>query len=195
MSSGDLKDKELNKEKYIPRLLKLYREEIVSKMREKLGYKNNLSVPRLTKIVVNMGVGVAINDSKLTEKASEELALITGQKAKICRSRKPISNFKLKKGVPVGCCVTMRRYRMYEFLDRLITAAIPRIRDFRGFAPSAFDDKGNYTFGLTEQNVFTEVQLDKITRTQGMNITIVTSASSDKEARELLTLFGFPFRK
>lgn len=200
MSTGDLKDnnkgKEVsNKEKYIPRLLSLYRQEIVSKMREKLAYKNDLAVPRLVKIVVNMGVGAAITDPKLTEKASEELALITGQKAKICRSRKPISNFKLKKDVPIGCCVTMRRYRMYEFLDRLITTAIPRIRDFRGFAPSSFDDRGSYTFGLTEQNVFPEVELDKITRTQGMNITIVTNAKSKKEAKELLTFFGFPFRK
>lgn len=193
MPSGDLKEN--TKEKYLPRLLKIYREEIIPAMRQKLGYKNNLGVPRLVKIVINMGVGAAITDPKLTEKASEELALIAGQKAKICRSRKPISNFKLKEGVPIGCTVTMRRYRMYEFLDRFITAAVPRIRDFRGFLATSFDGRGSYTLGLTEQNVFPEVELDKITRTQGMNITIVTNAKTDKEARELLTSFGFPFRK
>jgi large subunit ribosomal protein L5 len=195
MPAGDLKMKENGKEKYVPRLLKSYREEIVPALKQKLGYKNALAVPKLVKIVVNMGTGAAITDPKITEKASEELALITGQKAKICRSRKPISNFKLKKDVPIGCAVTMRRYRMYDFLDRLITAAIPRIRDFRGFATNSFDGRGSYTLGLTEQNVFPEVELDKVTRTQGMNITLVTDAKSDKEAQELLSAFGFPFRK
>ncbi|MFA6281353.1 MAG: 50S ribosomal protein L5 [Candidatus Omnitrophota bacterium] len=189
MSAGDLK------EKYLPRLLKDYRETVIPKMQEKFGYKNRLAVPKLIKIVINMGVGAAITDPKLTEKAAEELAIISGQKAKICRSRKPISNFKLKKGVPVGCCVVMRRYRMYEFLDRFITVASPRIRDFRGFSPNSFDGGGGYTFGLTEQNVFAELEADKITRAQGMNITLHTSAKTDKEARELLTLLGFPFRR
>lgn len=189
MSAGDLK------EKYLPRLLKDYRDTVVPKMREKFGYKNVLAVPRLLKIVINMGVGAAITDPKLTEKAAEELAIITGQKAKICRSRKPISNFKLKKGVPVGCCVTMRRYRMYEFLDRFITVGAPRIRDFRGLPANSFDGSGGYTFGLTEQNVFAELEADKITRAQGMNITLCTSAKTDKEAKELLTLLGFPFRR
>ena len=189
MSTGDLK------EKYIPRLLKVYREEIIAKMQEKFGYKNTLAVPRLRKIVINMGVGAAITDPKLTEKAAEELAVIGGQKAKICRSRKPISNFKLKKGVPVGCCITLRRYRMYEFLDRFITIAAPRIRDFRGLPANSFDRSGNYTFGLTEQNVFPELEPDKITRAQGMNITIQTNAKTDKEAKELLNLLGFPFRR
>ncbi|MEI8350348.1 MAG: 50S ribosomal protein L5 [Candidatus Omnitrophota bacterium] len=189
MSSGDLK------QKYIPRLLASYRQEVVAKMKEKFGYANDLAVPKLAKIVINMGVGAAITDPKLTEKAAEELASISGQKAKICRSRKPISNFKLKKGVPVGCCVTLRRYRMYEFLDRLITTATPRIRDFRGLPAHSFDRSGNYTFGLTEQNVFPEVEADRITRAQGMNITIQTTAKTDKEARELLTLLGFPFRR
>jgi large subunit ribosomal protein L5 len=189
MSTGDLK------EKYIPRLLQQYRDEVVAKMKEKFGYKNSLAVPKLVKIVINMGVGAAITDPKLTEKAAEELAIIGGQKAKICRSRKPISNFKLKKGVPVGCCVTLRRYRMYEFLDRFITVASPRIRDFRGLSPNSFDGSGSYTFGLTEQNVFAELEPDKITRAQGMNITINTSAKTDKEAKELLSLLGFPFRR
>lgn len=189
MQSGDLK------EKYIPRLLKLYREEIISKMREKFGYKNNLAVPKLEKIVINMGVGAAINDPKLTEKAADELAIISGQKAKICRSRKPISNFKLKQGLAIGCCVTLRHYRMYEFLDRFITVAAPRIRDFRGLPSNSFDGRGGYTFGLTEQNMFAELEPDKITRAQGMNISIETSAKTDKEAKELLSLLGFPFRR
>lgn len=189
MSAGDLK------EKYLPRLLKDYRETVIPKMKEKFGYKNVLAVPRLLKIVINMGVGAAITDPKLTEKAAEELAIISGQKAKICRSRKPISNFKLKKDVPVGCCVILRRYRMYEFLDRFITVASPRIRDFRGFSPNSFDGGGGYTFGLTEQNVFAELEADRITRAQGMNITLHTSAKNAKEAKELLTLLGFPFRR
>jgi large subunit ribosomal protein L5 len=142
-----------------------------------------------------MGVGAGITDPKLTEKAAEELALIAGQRAKICRSRKPISNFKLKKGVPIGCTVTLRRYRMYEFLDRFITVAAPRIRDFRGLSPNSFDGRGNYTFGLTEQNVFAELEADRLTRAQGMNVTIATNAKTDKEARELLSLLGFPFRR
>lgn len=183
------------KEKYIPRLLKLYREVIIPELKQKSGYKNSLAVPRILKIVVNMGIGEATSDSKIVEKAAEELAFITGQKAKICRARKPISNFKLKKGVPIGCCVTLRRNMMYEFLDRLITVAIPRIRDFRGFSPTSFDGRGNYTFGLSEQSIFPEVNLDKMTRTQGMNITIHTSAQTDQEAKELLLSFGFPLRK
>jgi large subunit ribosomal protein L5 len=184
-----------NTKKYTSRLAKIYHEEIIPKMRQKLGYKNNLAVPRILKISINMGVGVAINDPKLCEKAAEELGQISGQKPKICRSRKNISNFKLKKNVPVGCCVTLRRERMYEFFDRLITAAIPRIRDFRGLSAHSFDGHGNYTFGLTEQNVFPEVEAEKMTRTQGMNITIHTNADTDKEAKELLSCFGFPFKK
>lgn len=183
------------KEKYIPRLLKIYREEIVPKMKDKFGYKNNLAVPRLLKIVINMGVGSASSDSKIIEQVSEELALITGQKAKICKARKPISNFKIRKGMSIGCCVTLRKYRMYEFLDRLITTAVPRIRDFRGFSANSFDGKGNYTFGLLEQSIFTEVNVDKISKTQGMNISIETSADKDEEAKELLKFFSFPFRR
>ncbi len=189
MSAGDVK------EKYIPRLLTFYRDEVIPKMKDKFGYANTLAVPRLVKITVNMGIGEGASDAKLVDKASGELAQITGQKAKITRARKPISNFKLRKGVPIGCCVTMRRYRMYEFLDRFITVASPRIRDFRGFSGNAFDGKGNYTFGLLEQSMFTEIELDRVTKTQGMNVSIHTTAQTDEEAKELLVLFGFPFRR
>lgn len=182
-------------EKYVPRLLAMYREEIVSGLKEKLQYKNSLAVPRLIKIVLNMGIGEATSDSKIAEKAAEELAMIVGQKAKICRSRKAISNFKLRKGQVVGCCVTLRKNMMYEFLDRLITVSIPRIRDFRGFPLNSFDGRGNYTFGLSEQGIFPEINLDKVSRTQGMNICINTSANGDEGARELLKSFGFPFRR
>jgi len=176
-------------------MLKLYREEVIPKMKDELGYKNDLAVPRIVKIVINMGVGAAISDSKIADKACEELTLIAGQKAKICRASKPISNFKLKGGAPIGCCVTLRKNMMYDFLDRLITVAMPRIRDFRGFSSNSFDGNGNYTFGLLEQNIFPEINLDKVTRTQGMNISIQTSVSKDDEARALLKLFGFPFRR
>jgi len=182
-------------EKYIPRLLEEYRGNIVPSMKEKFGYANLLSVPRLNKIVINMGIGEAINDPKLVDAAAADLAVITGQKAKICRARKAVSNFKLRKGLAIGCCVTMRGTRMYEFFDRLITVAIPRIRDFRGFSAHSFDGSGNYNFGLLEQNVFPEITSDKITRTQGMNITIQTTAKTDAEGKELLRLFGFPFRR
>ncbi|MDD5583559.1 MAG: 50S ribosomal protein L5 [Candidatus Omnitrophica bacterium] len=193
MSADDLKAN--SKEKYAPNLLSLYRNTIIPAMKEKFGYTNDLAAPKLIKIVVNMGIKEATTDAKITEKAAEELAIITGQKAKICRSRKAISNFKLKPGVPIGCCVTMRRYRMYEFLERLIAIAIPRIRDFRGLSPHSFDGRGSYNFGLLEQNIFPELEADKISKILGMNITIHTSAKSDKEAKELLTLLGFPFRK
>ena len=183
------------KEKYIPRLLLAYRKDMAIALKEKLGYKNILSVPKIIKIVVNMGVGEASSDSKIIEKAAGELATITGQKAKICRARKAISNFKLREGVAIGCCVTLRKNMMYEFLDRLISIAMPRIRDFRGFSPNSFDGRGNYTFGLSEQSIFPEINIDKVTKTQGMNITIHTSASTDKEAKELFMLFGFPFKK
>lgn len=183
------------KERYIPRLLKLYQDEIIPKMKEKFGYTNNLAVPRLVKIAINMGLGAAATDLKIGEKAQEELAKLSGQKAKVCRARKPISNFKLKKGALIGCCVILRRYRMYEFLDRLITVAFPRIRDFRGLSVASFDGSGNYTFGLLEQSIFPEIDIDRISRTQGMNVTIHTSSLGDEQARELITLMGFPFRK
>lgn len=187
----------MNKERegHIPRFAKLYKESIVPEMKQKFGHKNSLEVPKILKIVVNMGVGDTTSDVKIMDKAAQELAAITGQKAKICRARKHISNFKLRKGLPIGCCVTLRRKMMYEFLDRFITVAAPRIRDFRGISSNSFDGRGNFTFGLTEQSIFPEINLDKISRTQGMNITIQTNANTDEEAKELLKLFGFPFRK
>ena len=184
-----------NKEIELPRLLKKYRQEIMPALKAQFGYTNDMAVPKLVKIVVNMGVSAAITDPKLTEKAAEEMAIFTGQKAKICRSHKPISNFKLKEGVPIGCCVTLRRYRMYEFLDRFISIAVPRIRDFRGFSFHSFDGRGNYSFGLQEQNMFPELELDKVSRVQGMNISIETSAKNDKEGKALLDALGFPFKK
>jgi len=180
---------------YIPRLLISYREEIIPKMKEKFGYDNILAIPRLSKIVINMGIGSAGGDIKVIEKLARDLSAITGQHPKITRPKKPISNFKIKKGMAIGCCVTLRRYRMYEFLDRLISVAIPRIKDFRGFSSASFDGMGNYTFGLTEQIIFPEIDIDKVEKTQGMNITINTSADTDEEAKELLLLFGFPFRR
>lgn len=196
MSEANLENQAESKgEKYRPRLLDTYRNEIIDQMRQKYSYKNVLAVPKLIKIVVNMGIGQATQDAKIVEKCAEELGVITGQKPKICRARKPISNFKLKKDVPIGCCVTLRRAMMYEFFDRFITVASPRIRDFRGFPVNSFDGRGNYAFGLSEQNIFPEINLDKISRTQGMNIVIHTSALTDEEARDLLKLFGFPFRR
>ncbi|MFH1768315.1 MAG: 50S ribosomal protein L5 [Candidatus Omnitrophota bacterium] len=181
--------------RYIPRLLLFYRETIVPQMKDKIGYANELQVPRLKKIVINMGLGDAGGDTKIVEKVVDDLALIAGQRPKITKARKPISNFKIRKGMSVGCCAVLRRNLMYEFLDRLISVALPRIRDFRGFPLRSFDGSGNYTFGLTEQNIFPELNLDKIERTQGMDITINTSAKTDQEAKELLILFGFPFRR
>lgn len=189
MSEANLEKKQL------PRLLQQYRDVIILELKQKRGYKNNLEVPRLVKIVVNMGLGSATSDSKIIEKAAQELGLITGQKPKVCRARKAISNFKLRKGLPIGCCVTLRKKMMYEFLDRIITVAMPRIRDFRGFPANSFDGKGNYTFGLTEQSIFPEINLDKVSRTQGMNISINTTAKTDQEAKELLQNFRFPFRR
>lgn len=183
------------KEKNIPRLLKTYRENFMPELKTELGITNSLAVPKLIKIVVNMGLGAASSDAKIVEKTAEELGMIVGQKPKICRARKPISNFKIREGQPVGCCVTLRKKMMYEFLDRLITVAFPRIRDFRGFPGNSFDGHGNYTFGLTEQSIFPEVNLDKISRTQGMNITIHTSAETDEQGRALLNKFGFPFKR
>lgn len=186
---------ENNLKEYTPRLLQTYREQIVPELKKKQNHSNIYSVPRLVKIVVNMGVGEAISDSKLMESVSEQLATITGQKPKICKARKAISNFKLREGVAIGCCVTLRKAMMYDFFDRLISAAIPRIRDFRGLSANSFDGSGNYNFGLVEQGIFPEINLDKITRTQGMNISIQTTAKSDEEAKDLLEAFGFPFRR
>ena len=181
--------------KYLPRLLEEYRNVIRPQLQKEGKYGNVHATPKLIKIVVNMGLGVATSDSKIADKAAEELTIITGQKAKICRSRKPISNFKLREGQAIGCCVTLRKNIMYEFFDRLISIAMPRIRDFRGLSPNSFDGQGNYTFGLTEQSIFPELNLDRITRTQGMNITIHTSAKTDEQARSLFKAFGFPFKR
>jgi large subunit ribosomal protein L5 len=178
-----------------PRLQTLYEEQIVSQLSQKLGRANRLSLPRLEKIVVSMGVGSAIADKKHMEEATSALAEITGQKPVRCKARKSIAAFRLRAGLDVGCKVTLRRSRMYEFLDRLISLALPRVRDFRGLNPDAFDGQGNYSLGLSEQLVFPELNPDKYTRVQGMNITICCSSDSNDESRELLRAFGMPFRR
>ncbi len=180
-------------EKVVPRLKKLYQEHIIPEMMKKFGYKNVMQVPRLVKIVINMGVGQATQDPKLLEMAMKELAKITGQQPVIRRARKSISNFKLRAGMAIGCKVTLRRERMYEFLDRLINAAIPRVRDFRGLSDKSFDGRGNYTLGIKEHVIFPEINVDEVERIFGMDITIVTTAKTDEEAYELLKLFGMPF--
>ena len=172
-----------------------YEVEIRAAVQAELGLTNVMQVPRLTKIVVNMGVGDAAQQAKLLDGALADLEVITGQKPMVTRARTSISNFKLREGQAIGAKVTLRGDRMYEFLDRLITLAIPRIRDFRGLSPKSFDGNGNYTFGVTEQMIFPEIDYDKVDRTRGMEITIVTSASDDAEGRALLAAFGFPFRK
>lgn len=179
----------------MPRLLDRYRTEIAPQLAKELGRENPHSIPRLVKIVVNMGVGKAIQDQKILEEVSEHLAVITGQKPIITKSRKSISQFKLREGMSIGCCVTLRGARMYEFLDRLIQLVLPRVRDFRGINPKAFDGQGNYSLGLNEQVVFPEINADKVKHIQGMNIAIVTTASNNDEGRSLLTAFGMPFRR
>jgi large subunit ribosomal protein L5 len=177
------------------RLLERYQNEIAPRLAERLGRKNRLSLPRLEKIVVNMGVGSAIQDKTRLEQAAAQLAQITGQKPLITRAKKSVSGFRLRQGMEIGCKVTLRGRRMYEFLDRLISIALPRIRDFRGVNPKSFDGQGNYNLGLSEQMVFPEIDPDKVTFTQGMDITFVTNVRSDEEARELLRAFGMPFRE
>ena len=177
------------------RLLEKYRKEIVPAMREKFGYKSPMQVPRVEKIVVNMGVGEAISDIKMLDRAMEELALITGQKPLMRRAKAAIANFKIREGLPIGAKVTLRSKMMYEFLDRLINVALPRIRDFRGVSADSFDERGNYTLGMKEQGVFPEIDIDKIQRVQGMDITIVMNSRNSQEACELLRLFGMPFRE
>src|SRR3989442_1514313 len=177
------------------RLQDRYQKEIVPKLAEKLGRDNELSLPRLQKIVVNMGVGKALQDKNRLEQAAEQLAQITGQKPQITKAKKAVSAFRLRENNPIGCRVTLRGLRMYEFLDRLISVALPRIRDFRGVNPKSFDGNGNYSLGLTEQQVFPEIDPDKMTFTQGMDVTFVTSTRRDDEARELLRAFGIPFRE
>jgi len=180
---------------YFPNLLKKYREEIIPGLRKKFNYKNIMQVPRLEKVVLNMGVGEAIENSKFLDTALEELTVVTGQRPAITKAKKAISNFKLREGMPVGCFVTLRGWRMYEFLDRLISIAIPRVRDFRGLSDRSMDGRGNYNLGLKEQIVFPEINYDKIEKIRGMNITIVTTAKSDEEGYELLSAFGMPFAK
>jgi large subunit ribosomal protein L5 len=191
----EIQEVEETQEKVVPRLKKLYQEVIIPEMMKKFGYKSVMQVPRLVKIVINMGVGQATQDPKLLEMAMKELAKITGQQPVIRRARKSISNFKLRAGMAIGCKVTLRRERMYEFLDRLINAAIPRIRDFRGLSDKSFDGRGNYTLGIKEHIIFPEINVDEVERIFGMDITIVTTAKTDEEAYELLRLFGMPFRK
>ena len=176
------------------RLLERYKKDVLPTLAKELGRANRLSLPRLEKIVINMGVGAAIGEKKYLEEAVEALTQIAGQKPVVTRGRKSIAGFRLREGMAIGCMVTLRRERMYEFLDRLISLALPRVRDFRGLNPNGFDGHGNYSLGLSEQLVFPELNPDKFTRPQGMNITIVTSAGSDAEARELLRSLGMPFR-
>jgi large subunit ribosomal protein L5 len=178
---------------YTPRLKADYDERIVTAMTEKFGYKNRLEVPRLEKIVINMGVGEATQDKKRVEAAAAEMEAIAGQKPVITKAKKSIAQFKLREGMPIGCKVTLRRERMYEFLDRLVTIALPRVRDFRGLNPRSFDGRGNYAMGLKEQIVFPEINYDQIDMVRGMDVIVTTTAKTDEEARELLRLFNFPF--
>ena len=178
-----------------PRLRVRYREEVVPALREQFQYDNVMQVPGLVKVVVNMGVGEAARDSKLIEGAIKDLTLITGQKPQVTKARKSIAQFKLREGMPIGCHVTLRGDRMWEFLDRLLSIALPRIRDFRGLNPGQFDGNGNYTFGLNEQSMFHEIDQDSIDRVRGMDITVVTSATTDAEGRALLRHLGFPFKE
>ena len=180
-------------ENYTPCLKARYREEIKNNLNEKFNYDNVMQIPGVTKIVVNMGVGDAARDSKVINGALEDLAAITGQKPQLRRARKSIANFKLREGMPIGARVTLRGDRMWEFLDRLLTIALPRIRDFRGLSDRQFDGHGNYTFGLSEQTMFYEIDVDKIDRQRGMDITVVTTATNDEEGRQLLRELGFPF--
>jgi large subunit ribosomal protein L5 len=182
-------------ETVIPRLKTRYREEIIPTLREEFGFANVMQVPGLTKIVVNMGVGEAARDSKLIEGAIKDLTAITGQKPQVTKARKSIAQFKLREGMPIGCHVTLRGDRMWEFLDRLLSVALPRIRDFRGLSATQFDGRGNYTFGLNEQSMFHEIDQDAIDRVRGMDITVVTTASTDDEGRALLKHLGFPFKE
>lgn len=177
------------------RLRETYQNEIVDGMMKKFGYKNELQVPKLAKIVVNMGVGEAKENSKVLDSAMSELEIITGQKPVATKAKHSIANFKLREGMAIGCKVTLRGSRMYEFLDRLVNLALPRVRDFRGVNPNAFDGRGNYALGIKEQLIFPEIEYDKVDKIRGMDVIIVTTAETDEEARELLTQFGMPFKK
>ena len=178
-----------------PRLFERYKNEIIPELAKKFGYKNNMAAPRIEKIVINMGVGAASQDIKILEEAQRDLATITGQRPVVTRSKKSIANFKIRKGVPVGCKVTLRGARMYEFLDRLLNVALPRIRDFRGVNPDAFDQHGNYALGISEQTIFPEIDIDKVSRTYGMDIIFTIKTRSKEESFELLKMLGMPFSK
>ena len=182
-------------EGYIPRLLVRYREEIVPSLKKHFGYGNLYQIPKIKKIVVNMGTGDGLKDAKLQDAALEDMMTIAGQRPQVTRAKKSVASFKLRKGMPVGCRVTLRGARMYEFFDRLVNVAIPRIRDFRGLSSDSFDGHGNYTIGIREQIVFPEVNIDKVAKIRGMNISIVTTADTDEEALELLKSLKFPFRR
>ena len=178
-----------------PRLYAFYREQVVPNLVKEFNYKSVMQVPKIEKIVLNMGIGSAVQDPKTLQSAITEMELISGQRPAIRKAKTSISNFKLREGMPIGCMVTLRRAKMYEFLDRFVNIAAPRIRDFRGFSDKSFDGRGNYTIGLKEQIVFPEIDVDKVNRINGMDITFVTSSNSDEEARALLKEFGFPFRR
>ncbi|TDQ29009.1 50S ribosomal protein L5 [Zeaxanthinibacter enoshimensis] len=180
---------------YVPRLKQEYRERVIKALKEEFGYSNVMQVPKLEKIVVSRGVGAAVADKKLIDHAVDELTMITGQKAVATISKKDVAAFKLRKGMPIGAKVTLRGEKMYEFLDRLVTTALPRVRDFQGIRATGFDGRGNYNLGITEQIIFPEVNIDKINRINGMDITFVTTAETDKEAKSLLTELGLPFKK
>lgn len=177
------------------RLKETYQKEIVDGMTKKFGYKNVMQVPKLAKIVVNMAIGEAKENSKILDTAMAELETITGQKAVPTKAKKSIANFKLREGMPIGCMVTLRGDKMYEFLDRLVNLALPRVRDFRGVNPNSFDGRGNYALGIKEQLIFPEIEYDKVDKVRGMDVVVVTTAETDEEARELLTQFGMPFKK
>ncbi len=177
------------------RLKDLYSNEIKAAMVKKFGYKNVMQIPKLDKIVINMGVGEAKENAKVLDTAIKDLETITGQKAVVTRAKKSVANFKLREGMPIGCKVTLRGEKMYEFTDRLVNLALPRVRDFRGVNPDAFDGRGNYALGIKEQLIFPEIEYDKVDKVRGMDIIFVTTAETDEEARELLTLFGMPFKK
>lgn len=179
----------------VPRLKQKYQQEVIPAIMKKYNYTNKMAVPKIEKIVINMGLGKAREDAKIIDEATEVITAITGQKPVITKSSKSISNFSIRKGMPVGCKVTLRSNRMYEFLDRLINVAIARIRDFQGISPDSFDGRGNYTLGIKEQLIFPEIEFDRVNTTLGMNITIATNSKNDEEAKELLRLIGMPFKK
>jgi len=187
--------KKIIKKKYVPRLKEHYKKKIVPKLIKQFGYKNPMAAPKLVKIVLNSGVKEAVKNPKITDFVVKDMTIISGQHPVIRKAKRPISNFKLRKGMPIGCMVTLRGDRMYEFFDRLFNVAVPRIRDFRGLNPNSFDGRGNYTFGISEQLIFPEIEYDKVKHTFGMDITIVTTSASDEEARTLLLEMGVPFKE